>query len=169
MHGVSTVSVTSRSAFCHRRHTFNILQLHHPTDPDTLLLRPSLRDQPRHKFLQVLFESSSAFVRACGCVSLSLVEIMRTEKSATKCPTYSAASDPMGGRCMQYACYLHIRKACLETMHVRNAGCVKCMFNMYAVLACCNTICIDVQFLVGGGHRGPKKSVANKDTPWVPV
>ena len=35
---------------------------------------------------------------------------------------------------------------------------------------CVCTICIDVKLhFTAGGHRGPRGSVANEDTPWVPV
>lgn len=109
-----------RSAFCH----FTYLQLHHPTDPEkdpeswsALPLHLSLRDQPRHKFLQVLFESSSAFVWACRCVSLSLTEIMRTEKVSYKLSHLLCCIRPYGGK-MHVTCMLF---ACLKCMFGKNA------------------------------------------------
>ena len=45
---------------------------------------------------------------------------------------------------------------------------VRELFVYLYVFMCVCTICRDVKLCyVAGGHRGPRRSVANEDTPWV--
>ena len=47
---------------------------------------------------------------------------------------------------------------------------VVCVTELCVKDLCVCTICIDVKLhFTAGGHRGPRGSVANEDTPWVPV
>ena len=64
---------------------------------------------------------------------------------------------------------MRVRVVCRRVMldNVVSLGCGKVVCDK---VVCVCTICIDVKLhFTAGGHRGPRGSVANEDTPWVPV